>query len=179
MVEHRGIGPVSGRRALRHHDHERPAVGMVAHRFGEADLGLPHAFGAALAAPVQKQDDGPLFVVVAPPILGQVHLKAVHDAVQLDAAIQESGILRRLRLAAAWVELLCRQRRAAAAGHSRQASAAQARAIGKAGHRSHPSYDNLDSAASFGVLEAATHSETGASIPRPGRAILANFLRFA
>ena len=68
---------------------------MVAHRLGNSDLGLPHALGAALGAPVQKQDDGPSLAVVALPIFRQVHLKAVGDAVQLDAAVQESGFLRR------------------------------------------------------------------------------------
>ena len=96
QIEHGRIGPVSGLRALRHHDHEGPAVGVVAHRFGEADLRLPHSFGAALAAAMQEEDDGPFLAVVAPPILGQVNLKAVSDAVELDAPVQESRILRGL-----------------------------------------------------------------------------------
>ena len=98
QIEHGGIGPVGVLRALRHHDHERPAVGVVAHRFGDPDLRLPHAFGAALAPAVQEEDDGPLLAVVAPPLLRQVNLKAVGDSVQLDAAVQESRILRWLRL---------------------------------------------------------------------------------
>ena len=48
------------------------------------------------APPVQRKDDGPLLTVVAPPIFRQVDLKAVGDAVQLDAAIQKSRFLRRL-----------------------------------------------------------------------------------
>ena len=69
---------------------------MVTHRCGKADLRLPHALGAALAAPVQKQDDGPQLVVVAAPLLGEIDLEAIGDAVQLDAAIEEAGLLRRL-----------------------------------------------------------------------------------
>jgi hypothetical protein len=71
------MASISGRstrceRALRHDDDEGPAVGVVAHLLGQADLGLPHAFGAALAAAVQEEDDGPLPMVVAAPLFGQV-----------------------------------------------------------------------------------------------------------
>ena len=74
---HVGVGPVVDLRTLGHHDDEGPAFGMIAHRLGEADLGLPHAFGAALAAPVEEQNDGPLPMVVAPPVFGEVDLEAI------------------------------------------------------------------------------------------------------
>ena len=88
------IGPVAGLGALRHDDDERPALGVVAHCLGKADLRLPHALGAALAAAMKKENDGPLLVVVAPPLFRQIDLEAVGDAVQLDAAIEEAGLLR-------------------------------------------------------------------------------------
>ncbi len=90
---HVGVGPVVNLRTLRHHDDEGPALGVVAHRCGQADLRLPHAFGAALAAAVEKEDDGPLPVVVAPPVFGQVDLEAIGDAVELEGAIEEAGFL--------------------------------------------------------------------------------------
>ncbi len=83
-------------RTLGHDDDEGPAFGVIAHRFREADLGLPHAFRAALAAAVQEENDGPLPAVVAAPILGQIDLKAVGDVVEFDAAVEESRLLRRL-----------------------------------------------------------------------------------
>ena len=82
---HVGVGPVVELRALRHDDDEGPALGVVAHRCGKADLGLPHAFGAALAAAVKKENDGPLLVVVAAPVFRQIDLEVVGDAVELDA----------------------------------------------------------------------------------------------
>ena len=66
---------------------------MVAHRLGKADLSLPHALGAALAAAMQEEDDGPLLVVVAAPVFRKVDLKAIGDSVQLDLAIQKAGLL--------------------------------------------------------------------------------------
>ena len=98
QLEHVGIGPVSGLRALRHHDHEGPAVGMIAHCFGDADLRLPHSFGAALAAAVQEEDDRPFLAVIAAPLFRQIDLKTISDAVELDVPIEETGILRRLWL---------------------------------------------------------------------------------
>ena len=70
---------------------------MVAHRLGKADLGLPHAFGTALAAAVEEEDDGPLLVNVAAPFFGEIDLEAVSGAVQLEAAIEKAGLLRGLR----------------------------------------------------------------------------------
>jgi hypothetical protein len=67
-------------RALRHDDDKRPALGVVAYLRWQADLSLPHALGPALAAAVEKQDDGPKPAVVAPPVIGQVDLETVGDA---------------------------------------------------------------------------------------------------
>jgi hypothetical protein len=69
---------------------------MVAHRLGKADLGLPHAFGAALATAVEGEDDGPKLVVVAPPLFGKVDDEAVGFTVEFYFSIQEAGLLRRL-----------------------------------------------------------------------------------
>jgi len=87
-----------GVRALRHHDHERPAFGMTADRLGEAELCLPHALGAAFAPAMQEEDDGPVFSVVAPPLVRQVDLETVRRPVEHNAPVQETCILRRLRL---------------------------------------------------------------------------------
>ncbi len=81
---------------LRHDNDDGPAFGMVAHRQGQADLGLPHAFGAALAASVKEQDDGPLLVVVATPVLGQVDLKPIGHAVEHELAVEETRLLLRV-----------------------------------------------------------------------------------
>ena len=54
------LGPKAAERALGHDDDEGPALRMVAHRFRKADLGLPHAFAAALAATMERQNDRPL-----------------------------------------------------------------------------------------------------------------------
>src|ERR1700722_11288176 len=120
-------------RALRHHDHEWPAVRVIPYRFGESDLRLPHALGAALAPAVQKKNDRPLLAVVAPPILGQVYLKFVDHSLQFDSAIQEPGILRWLRLGKL---SLCRQ----AGGSAGPEGTAQRKACQSrrkiAGHRS-------------------------------------------
>ena len=119
MASMSGSVQIVGQRALGHDDDEGPALGVVAHRLGKADLRLPHAFRAALAAAMQEEDDGPLLVVVAAPVFRQVDLKAVGDAVQLDLAIQKAGLLGGLgvrsvslvaeRLRAAWVELARRR----------------------------------------------------------------------
>ena len=69
---------------------------MVAHRLRQPDLRLPHPFRAALAPPMQKQNDRPLLVVVPPPLLGQIDLEAVGHPVQLDPAIQKASLLRGL-----------------------------------------------------------------------------------
>ena len=94
--QHVGVGPVVVLRALGHDDDEGPALGVVADGFGKADLGLPHALGAALAAAVEEENDGPGLAVVAAPVFGQVDLEAVGGAVELDAAIEEAGLLGRL-----------------------------------------------------------------------------------
>ena len=95
-LQHCRVGPVSGDGALRHDDDERPALGVVAHLEGQADLRLPHALRSALAAPVQEQDDRPQLAVVAPAILRQVDLELVDYSADLDTAIQKAGLLRRL-----------------------------------------------------------------------------------
>ena len=99
---------------------------MIAHRLGKADLRLPHAFGAALAAPVQRENDRPLLAVVAAPVFGQVDLKAVGDASKFDSAVQEAGLLRRL---GSWRNALFPVVARARAGHSMQAIAMQASEI--------------------------------------------------
>src|SRR3984957_21251093 len=98
QLEHVRIGPVSGLWTLRHYDHERPAVGMVAHCFGDADLRLPHSFRAALSSAVQEEDDRPFLTVVAAPLFRQVDLKAIGGSLEHDAPIEEAGVLRRLGL---------------------------------------------------------------------------------
>jgi hypothetical protein len=45
---------------------------------------------------MQEEDDGPLLVVVATPLLRQVDLEAVSYAVQFDSAIEKAGFLRGL-----------------------------------------------------------------------------------
>ncbi len=87
-----------------------------------ADLRLPHSFGAALAAAMQKKNDGPLLAVVAPPIFRQVDLEAVGDSMRLNLAVQESRILRRLRLE----RMLVGHGAAHGLGHATQASTRQA-----------------------------------------------------
>jgi hypothetical protein len=46
---------------------------------------------------MEGEDDGPLFAIVATPLFREIDLKAVSDSVQLDAAIEEAGLLRRFR----------------------------------------------------------------------------------
>ena len=95
--QHLGVRPVKGQRTLRHHNHKRPALRVVAHRLGQPDLRLPHAFRAALAASVQKQNHRPGFTVVAAELFGKVNLKAVSNAAELNGAIEKACLLRRLR----------------------------------------------------------------------------------
>jgi hypothetical protein len=69
---------------------------MVAHFEGQADLRLPHPFSAAFAPAVQKENDGPLFVVIAAEIFWKVDLESIGLAMQFNAAIEEPGLLRRV-----------------------------------------------------------------------------------
>ena len=66
---------------------------MIAQRQGKSYLCLEHAFRAALAPPVEKQDNRPRLVFIAPEVFGQVDLEAVRDSVELNLAIQKSGFL--------------------------------------------------------------------------------------
>ena len=91
--EHAGVGPVASLRTLGHNHDEGPALGVIANGFRQADLGLPHAFRAAFAAPVKKQNDGPGLVVVAAPLLRQVDLEAIGDTAELNAAVEKAGFL--------------------------------------------------------------------------------------
>jgi hypothetical protein len=45
---------------------------------------------------VEEKDDRPLLVVVAAPFLREIDLEAVAYAVELDAAVEEAGLLRGL-----------------------------------------------------------------------------------
>jgi hypothetical protein len=90
------VGPVVGQRTLRHHDDEGPALRVVAHLLGQANLRLPHPLRAALPAPVEEQDHRPLLVVVAPPLLGQIDLEAVGGPIQYESAVQKARLLRGL-----------------------------------------------------------------------------------
>jgi len=91
--EHVGVGPEIGVGALGHDDDEWPALGMIAHLEGQADLGLPHALGAALAAPVEEENDGPLTVVVAAKVFREIDLEVITGAAELKGAVQEPGLL--------------------------------------------------------------------------------------
>src|SRR6201998_598435 len=95
-AEHLLVGPVAIERTLRHHHDERPALRVIANRCGQADLGLPHALGAALSAPMQKKNDRPQLVVVPAPIFWNVHLVAIYGVADLDAAVKKPCLLRRM-----------------------------------------------------------------------------------
>ena len=95
--QHLRVGPVIGQRALGHDDDKGPALRVVAHSLGQADLRLPHALRTSLAASMQKQNDRPLLVVFAAPFLRQVDLEAVGSAVQFDPAVQKACLLLILR----------------------------------------------------------------------------------
>ena len=78
-------------RHLGHDDNEGPALGMEADGLRKADLGFVHAFGAALAGTMEKEDDRPgLFAV---PVLRQIDDVAAQDAVDFERAIEEAGVL--------------------------------------------------------------------------------------
>ena len=102
-LEHLRVGPEVVLGALGHDDDEGPALGMVADLGGQTDLGLPHAFAAALAAAVEEEDDGPAVVVFfvgrfggvlgLAVVLRQVDLELVGGTVQLEGAVEETGFL--------------------------------------------------------------------------------------
>ena len=100
--KHVGVGPIAVDCTLRHHDDERPALRMIANSLRQADLRLPHAFSTALAAPVQKQNDRPLLVVVAPPLFRDVDLVAIRGRAHLDPAIEKSCLLRWMFVRLLW-----------------------------------------------------------------------------
>ena len=90
---HVRVGPIGGNGALRHDDDEGPAVGVIADGLGKANLRLPHTLSATLSAAVEEEDNGPLFAIVAAPLLREIDLKAIGDAMELDAPIEEAGFL--------------------------------------------------------------------------------------
>src|SRR5271166_1204571 len=59
------VSPVMVERALRNHDDKGPALWVVAQFKRQAVLRLPQSISAALTAPMQKENDGPMFAVVA------------------------------------------------------------------------------------------------------------------
>ncbi len=96
-AHHVGVGPVAILRALRHHDDEGPALRMVAHGCRQANLRLPHALRAALAAPMQKEDDRPLLVVVSLKTVGKVNGEVVDGVMKFKRAVEKAGFLKILR----------------------------------------------------------------------------------
>ena len=90
IVAHSGMSTLYRATDLR--DGKKVAL-KIPHAEMEADLGLPHALGTALAAAVKKQNHRPFSAVVAAPVLRQVDLEAVGDAMQFDAAIEEARFL--------------------------------------------------------------------------------------
>src|ERR1700749_142347 len=85
-------------RTLGNYDDERPTLRVVANGRGQADLCLPPAFSTALTAPVQKQDDWPLLVIIALKSLWQIDLKVICGAVELKSAIEEACLLKTFRM---------------------------------------------------------------------------------
>jgi hypothetical protein len=92
--------------ALGHDDDEGPALGVVAELLGKAGLGLPQAFTAALASAMEKEDDGRRGFWLssfgggfeglrAVKVFRQVDLKFVVDALELDGAVEKTGLLAR------------------------------------------------------------------------------------
>ena len=86
---HVRIGPAMAVEGdLGHDDDGGPAFGVDTNGGGQADLGLVHALGAALARAVEEENDGQVLVLI--PAQRQVDLVAVGDAVEHDGAIEKA-----------------------------------------------------------------------------------------